>query len=67
VLLAQAADVGQERLRAAGAVGSQQDWDAVPVRVRDLVERLVEDGDVVGGGVRAGVTRPQSCTARRQA
>ena len=58
-LVAQAADVGQERLRAAGPVGSQQDRDAVPVRVRDLVQGLIEDGDVVSGGVRAGVTRPQ--------
>ena len=38
-LLAQAADVGEERLRAAGAVGADQDRDAVPVRVRDLRQR----------------------------
>ena len=58
-LLAQAADVGQERLRAAGAVRADQDRDAVPVGIRDLGERGVQDGDVVGGGVRAGVARPQ--------
>lgn len=32
----------------------QQDRGAVPDRVEDLGEGLVEDGDVVGGGVRAG-------------
>ncbi len=57
--VAQGADVGEERLRAACAVGPDEDRVPVPVDVGDLGERGVEDGDVVGGGVRSGVTRPE--------
>jgi hypothetical protein len=31
----------------------------VSIGVRDLGERRVEHGDVVGGGVRSGVARPE--------
>jgi hypothetical protein len=31
----------------------------VSIGVRDLGERRVEHGDVIGGGVRSGVARPQ--------
>ena len=58
-LIAQAADVGQERFRAAGSVRPDQDRDAVAVDIGDLRQRRVQDGDVIGGGVRAGVARPQ--------
>lgn len=51
--------MGEERLGAARAIGPDQDWDAVPVRIGDLGERGVEDADVVGGGVRAGVAWPE--------
>ena len=47
------------RVRAASAIGADQDRNAVPVRIGDLRERGVQDGDVIGGGVRAGVTGPQ--------
>ena len=53
------ADVGEERLGAPGAVGADQDRMPVPIGVGNLGERGVEDGDVVGGGVRSGVARPQ--------
>jgi hypothetical protein len=56
---AQRGDVGQEHLRGAGGVGAHQDRDTVPVLVRDLRQCLIEHGDVVGGGVAAGVARPQ--------
>jgi len=56
---AQAADVGQERLGAARPVRADEHRNAVPVRIRHLRQRLVQDADVVSGGVRAGVTRPQ--------
>jgi hypothetical protein len=54
-----AADGGQERLGAAGAVGADQDRLAVPVGIRHLGQSRVEDGDVVGGSVGAGIARPQ--------
>jgi hypothetical protein len=49
-------------LRATGAVGADEDFGAVAVGVGDLCEGLVEDGDVVGGGVRSGVARPQEAS-----
>ena len=57
-VLAQAADVGQEPLGAAGRVRPDQDRGAVAVSVRDLLQGLVQDGDVVGGRVRTGPPRP---------
>jgi hypothetical protein len=57
--VAEAAKVGEERLRAPGAVGADQDRVPVPVSVGNLLERGVEDGDVVGGGVGTGVARAQ--------
>ena len=44
---------------AAGGVGADQHWGAVPVGVGDLGEGRVENGDVVGGGVRPGPTWAQ--------
>jgi hypothetical protein len=57
--LPQPSQVGQEGLGTARAVGADEDRGAVAVGVGDLGEGLVEDGDVVGGGVRAGVARSQ--------
>jgi hypothetical protein len=51
--------VGQERLAAASGVGAHEHINAVAVRVGQLHDRLVEHGDVVGGGVGPGPTRPQ--------
>lgn len=49
----------QERFRSAGTVRADEEGCAVAVGVGDLGKCLVEDGDVVGGGVGAGVSRPQ--------
>ena len=54
VLLAQGPDVGEEAVTGTSGVTAQQDRGAVPDRVGDLGEGLVEHGDVVGGGVGAG-------------
>lgn len=51
--------VVQERFRSSGAVGADEDGCAVAVGVGDLGKCLVEDGDVVGGGVGAGVAGPE--------
>ena len=56
---AQRAEIGEEGFGAAGAVGADQDRVPVPIPVRDLGQRLVKDGDVVGGGVRSGVAWAQ--------
>jgi hypothetical protein len=56
---AQAADVGQQSVGAAGRVGAYQDVAAVAVRVRDLRQRVIQYFDVVGGGVRPGPTLAQ--------
>ena len=58
-VFAQPADMAQERLGAARAIGADQQRCAVAVRVGDLRQRLIQHGDVIGGGVRAGVARPQ--------
>ena len=58
-MLAQRPDMGEEVLGAARAVGADQDRAAVPVGIRDLRERIVQDRDVVGRGVRARIARPQ--------
>jgi hypothetical protein len=52
-------DVGEELLRAAGAISPDQDRGAVPVHVRKLGEGGVQDGDVVGGGIATRVALPQ--------
>jgi hypothetical protein len=57
--VAQRADVGEELSGAARGVGADEDVGAVTVLVRQLLEGLVEDGDVIGGGIRAGVTPTQ--------
>jgi hypothetical protein len=57
--LPQVAQVGEEGFRAACAVGADEDFGAVAVGVGDLGESLVEDGDVVGCGVRSGIARSQ--------
>jgi hypothetical protein len=46
--------MSEERSRRAAAVGADQGRIAVPELVRDLREGLVEQRDVVCGGVRAG-------------
>ena len=56
--VAEAAKVGEERLRAPGAVDADQDRVPVPVSVGNLLERGVEDGDVGGGGGSAAVLEP---------
>ena len=43
----------------ARAVGSQQDLCALDVLLRNLVERVFSDRDLIGRGVRAGVPGPQ--------
>jgi hypothetical protein len=58
LLLAQGPDVGEEAVAGAGRITAQQDRGAVPVRVGDLGEGVVEDGDVVAGGVRPGPAFP---------
>lgn len=55
----QGAYVVQERLRSSGTVRADEDRCAVAVGVRDLGQRMVEDGDVVGGGVGAGIAGPE--------
>ena len=51
----------QERVGAAGGVGADQHLAArpSPAGVGQLRQRVPDDRDVVGGGVRAGVARPQ--------
>ncbi len=56
---AQGTYVVQERFRSSGAVGADEDVGAVAVGVGDLGQSRVQDGDVVRGGVGAGVARPQ--------
>jgi hypothetical protein len=53
-LLAQRADVGEERLGAARAVGPDQARMPMPVVIRQLGQGGVEHLDVIGRGVRAG-------------
>ena len=62
ILLAQAADMCRERLRAARAVRADQYRQAVAGSVRDLSERSAQDGDLVDRGVRARV----AAAARRE-
>jgi hypothetical protein len=57
--VAERADMGEEPFGAARGVGTDQDLGAVTVLVRQLREGLVQDGDVIGGGVRAGVAPTQ--------
>jgi hypothetical protein len=42
-----------------GGVHAQQQLDVLDVLGGDLLDRLLGNGDLVGGGVRAGVARPQ--------
>ncbi|KOT97337.1 hypothetical protein ADK87_19605 [Streptomyces sp. NRRL F-4711] len=56
---AQGAYVVQECLGASGAVGPDEQVGAVAVGVGDLGQGLVQDGDVIGGGVGPGVARPE--------
>ncbi|MEY9834792.1 hypothetical protein ABH941_000003 [Streptacidiphilus sp. EB103A] len=56
-VVAQGAYVGQEGFGAARAVGADEDLGAVAVGVGGLGQGVVQDGDVVGGGVGAGVAR----------
>ena len=49
----------QQLVRGAGAIDAQQQLDRFDVLGRDLSDRLLGDGDLVGGGVGAGVAGPQ--------
>ena len=49
---------GDQGVGVAGAVGPDQDRCAAPP-VRQLAQRPVHDGEVISGGVTAGVARPQ--------
>ena len=51
-------------MRCAGAVGADQDLPVKRLRV-DLRKREIQHGLVIGGGVRAGVPRPQDPCGRR--
>jgi hypothetical protein len=51
--------VSQELSRAARRISPDQDRAAVTMLVRQLRQRGIQDGDVVGGGVAAGVPAPQ--------
>jgi hypothetical protein len=48
-----------DRVRRPGRVGAHHDLDRLDQRGRDLGERVLDDGDVVGGGVGARVTGAQ--------
>jgi hypothetical protein len=48
-----------ERVTAARRVAADQDRAAMAVLVGDLLQGPVEDGDVIGGGVRSGIARAQ--------
>jgi hypothetical protein len=58
-LLTQTTDMGEQRLAGAGTVAADQHRVAVSELVRGLRQRLIENGDQVGGGVRAGIARAQ--------
>jgi acyl-CoA synthetase (AMP-forming)/AMP-acid ligase II len=62
--IASVAQVVQELVRRAGRVGAHNDPSVLDDIVGDLLERGVDDGDVVGGGVRASVPRPQEAGER---
>ena len=51
--------MGEETVAGASGIAAEQDRGAVPVGVGDLGEGLVENGDVVGGGVRPGPARAE--------
>src|SRR5215212_9532740 len=53
------AAVVDEAVRGAGGIRAHQDLDALDVLGRDLLKRQVQHRLMVGGGVRAGVARPQ--------
>jgi len=61
-----AAVIGQ-RVRGAGAVGTDHDLGLRGDLSRQRLESLVEHGDVIGGGVRAGVARAQHGRQRQPA
>jgi hypothetical protein len=56
--VSQCPQVGEEEFRTAGAVGADQDRSPVAVSVGYLGQGLIEDGEVITGGVCAGVARP---------
>ena len=57
--MAKGSDVGEERFGAPGAIGADQDRMSVAVGVGNLGECGVQDDDVIGGGVGAGVAGAQ--------
>ena len=59
LLVAKTPDVDEELLRAARTIRADQDRGAVPVGVRELGQRGVQDGDVVSGGIATRVALPQ--------
>ena len=48
-----------ELVRRTGRIGPDQDLDALDQLNRDLRQRTVDHRDVIGGGIRAGVPRPE--------
>jgi hypothetical protein len=56
--VAQGPDVGQESPWKSPYASADQNRGAVPAGVGDLGERVIQDRDVVGGGIRAGVAGP---------
>jgi hypothetical protein len=51
--------VAEEGLRGSGAVGADKDVSAVPVGVGYLRESVVQNRDVIRGGVGSGIAGPQ--------
>lgn len=57
--LAQSADVGEERIHGACAIGAHEDIGAAAVGVGELGERVVEYLYVIACGVHSGIARTQ--------
>ena len=55
---ARGAAVIEELVRGAGTIATDHDLRVGADLAREGLQRVVEHGDVVGGGVRAGVARP---------
>ena len=53
------AAVVDQPMRSAGRVSAHQDLDRLDVPIGELLKREVQDRLMIGGGVRAGVPRPQ--------
>lgn len=58
------AAVVDQAVRCAGRVGAHEDLDLLDVLAGDLLERAVKQRDVIGRGIRAGVSWPQHAAER---